>query len=186
MEENYEKPEKGKILISAPHLTDIFRRSVIYLVEHDEKGSVGFVINKPMKYNIDEVIDDFPEFRSKVFLGGPVQTELVNFIHKAPGIIDGGYEIQNGIFWGGNFDNLKTLVESKFINPKDFRFFVGYAGWSPNQLDNEMKDNSWYIADADENFLFTEEPEKLWQNILKSMGGEFRTISTFPEDPSVN
>jgi putative transcriptional regulator len=186
MENEDIKPEKGKFLVSAPHLTDIFRRSVIYLVEHDEKGSVGFVLNKPIKYNIDEVIDDFPEFESKVFLGGPVQTELVNFIHKAPDIIKGGYEIHNGIFWGGDFDNLKILADSKIINPSDFRFFVGYAGWSPNQLDDELKENAWYVTDADIDLIFSDEPEKLWANILKNMGGEYITISTFPEDPSVN
>ena len=186
MDEKTQKPEKGKFLISAPHLTDIFRRSVIYLVEHNESGSVGFVLNKPMKYNIDEVIEDFPEFPSKVFLGGPVQTELVNFLHKTPDKIEGGYEIQNGIYWGGNFENLKIMAEANSINPKDFRFFVGYAGWSPNQLEDELKENSWYVADANKDFIFSSEPEKLWQNILKSMGGEYITISTFPEDPSVN
>lgn len=186
MEEDELKPGKGKFLISAPHLTDIFRRSVIYLVEHDNNGSVGFVLNKPMKYYIDEVIEDFPEFESKVFLGGPVQTELINFIHKASDKIEGGYEINNGIYWGGNFENLKTLVEAKSLNPKDFRFFVGYAGWIPNQLEDELKENSWYVADANDEFIFSDEPEKLWQNLLKSMGGEYRTISTFPEDPTVN
>lgn len=186
MEKIIQKPEKGKFLISAPHLTDIFRRSVIYLVEHDENGSVGFVINRPLKYNIDEVIDDFPEFNTKVFLGGPVQTELVNFIHKEPDKILGGYEIHNGIYWGGNFDSLKVLIDTKALNPADFRFFIGYAGWSPKQLEDELKENSWYVTDADVNFIFSNKPEKLWQNILKSMGGEFAIISTFPDDPSVN
>jgi putative transcriptional regulator len=186
MEENEQKPGKGKLLISAPHLTDIFRRSVIYLVEHDNNGSVGFVLNKPMKYFVDEVIENFPEFESKIFLGGPVQTELINFIHKAPGKIEGGYEIKDGIYWGGNFENMKTLVEANALNPNDFRFFVGYAGWSPNQLEEELKENSWYVADASDEFIFSKEPEKLWQNILKNMGGEYITISTFPEDPSVN
>jgi putative transcriptional regulator len=186
MEKINQKPEKGKFLISAPHLTDIFKRSVIYLVEHDENGSVGFVINKPLKHNINEVIDNFPEFNSKVFLGGPVQTELVNFIHKEPEKIVGGYEIHNGIFWGGNFDNLKILVDANSLNPNDFRFFIGYAGWSPKQLEDELKENSWYVTNADSDFIFSNEPEKLWQNILKSMGGEYSIISTFPEDPSVN
>lgn len=186
MESEEQKPEKGKLLISAPHLTDIFKRSVIYLVEHDEKGSVGFVLNKPIKFNVDEVIEDFPEFNSKVFLGGPVQTELVNFIHKNPGKIDGGYEVQNGIYWGGNFSSLRLLVEANSVNPDDVKFFVGYAGWSAGQLDDEMKENSWYVTDANEEFIFSTEPGKLWQSVLKSMGGEYITLSTFPEDPSVN
>jgi len=186
MESGEQKPEKGKLLISAPHLTDIFKRSVIYLVEHDKNGSVGFVLNKPIKFNVNEIIEDFPEFDSKVFLGGPVQTELVNFIHKSPDKIDGGYEVQNGIYWGGNFDSLKILAEAKSVYPDDFKFFVGYAGWSPNQLDDEMKENSWYVTDAKPEFIFSNEPQKLWQAVLRSMGGEYITLSTFPEDPSVN
>ena len=159
MENEEQRPEKGKLLVSAPHLTDIFRRTVIYLVEHNESGSVGFVLNKPIKFKVSEVIDDFPEFDSRVYIGGPVQTELINYIHRTPEKIDGGYEIQNGIYWGGNFESLKLLVESKSVKPDDLKFFVGYAGWSPNQLDEEMEDNSWYVTDATDDFIFSPEPE---------------------------
>lgn len=178
-------PEKGRLLISAPGLTDVFKRTVLYLTEHNETGSVGFILNKPLMYKIHEVIDDFPEFDSGVFLGGPVQSELVNYIHKYKAL-DGSYEISDGVFWGGNFDSLKILAESKLLDPKDFKFFLGYAGWSPEQLNDELKEKTWYVTDSTIDIIFDYEPEKLWQTVLKNMGGEYSLISTFPEDPSVN
>jgi len=180
------KPGKGRVLISAPHLTDVFKKSVIYLTEHDENGTVGFVINKPLKYKLNDIIDEFPEFDAKVFFGGPVQTELVNFIHKSDTSIKGGYEITDGVFWGGNFETLKLLIENNKLDASDFKFFVGYAGWSFNQLEEELKINSWYVAEFKEEYLFTDEPEKLWHTILREMGGEYSIISTFPDDPSLN
>ena len=145
MNDSNTKPGKGKILISAPYLNDIFKRSVILLTENDENGTVGFIINKPLRLKIHEVVEDFPNFDAIVHLGGPVQPDMLNFIHKAGDIIDGGYEISNGIYWGGNFETFKILAEAGSLNPSDIRFFLGYAGWNPNQLKNELKTNSWYI-----------------------------------------
>ena len=184
--DNELKPSKGKVLISAPHLTDVFKKSVIFLTEHNENGSVGFVINKPLRYKLKDIIDEFPDFEARVFFGGPVQTELVNFIHKSGDNLNGGYEVIDGVFWGGNFEILKLLVDSNKIEAEDFLFFVGYAGWSQNQLEDELKVNSWYVTECKEEYLFSEEPEKLWHKILKEMGGEYSIISTFPDDPSVN
>ena len=90
---------KGKILISAPLLDDIFKRSVILLTEHNEEGSVGFIINKPTSYKLHDIIEDFPEFNAKAFLGGPVLQNSINFIHKSNNILDGGFEIAEGIYW---------------------------------------------------------------------------------------
>lgn len=185
MLENKE-PSAGRLLISAPFMGDIFKRSVILLTEHNEEGSVGFILNKPTEFKLHEVIEDFPEFDAKVFLGGPVQQNSLNFIHKAGNILEGGFEISNGVFWNGNFEVLKVLIENGSLDPEDFRFFLGYAGWSPDQLKNEIKRNSWYLNDASPEILFGNESEKLWSTILKSMGKEYSIISTFPDDPSVN
>ena len=180
------KPEKGKLLISAPFLSDVFKRSVVYLTEHNEKGSIGFIINKPMNVKISSVIEDFPEFDANVYFGGPVQQDILNFFHKSGELISGGYELKDGIYWGGDFETLKFLAESGDLNPEDFRFFLGYAGWSPNQLEDELKINSWFINDSKPENIFNENPDTLWQKILKEMGGEYAIISTFPENPSVN
>ena len=180
------QPEKGKILISAPYLSDIFKRTVIYMTEHDEKGSVGFILNKPTKYNINEIIDDFPEFKAKVHLGGPVQPELVNFIHSSGDILPDGYEIAEGVFWNGNFELLKNLIIENKIFPVDIKFFLGYSGWSSGQLGDELLRNSWFVNDAKEDYLFSLEEDKLWRTTLKDMGHEYALIASFPDDPSMN
>jgi putative transcriptional regulator len=177
---------KGKLLISAPFLNDVFKRSVILLTEHNDEGSVGFIINKPTEYKLHEVIEDFPEFDATVFLGGPVQQNSLNFIHKANDFLNSGFEIAEGIYWGGNFETLKILVANGNLNPDDFKFFLGYAGWSPDQLKNELRINSWYLNQPTKENIFDDDSEKLWGSILKTMGKEYSIISTFPEDPSVN
>lgn len=177
---------KGTILISAPQLTDFFSRTVILMAEHNENGSLGFVINKPIKEKLNQVIDGFENFDAKVFLGGPVETEMVNFIHRAGDLIEGGLEISSGIFWGGDFGKLKILAEAGKLNPDDFIFLVGYSGWSEGQLNEEMTSNTWFISEASEDLIFDLEPDKIWSKALRRMGGEYLTISTFPSDPSVN
>lgn len=180
------KPSKGNLLVSAPFLDDIFKRSVILLAEHDDEGSVGFILNKPSEFKLHEIIEDFPEFNAKVFLGGPVQQNTLNFIHKANDILEGGYEIADGIYWNGNYELLKLLIKSGNIEPDDFKFFIGYSGWNPDQLQREIQLKSWYVTNSTKENLFYQEPDKLWNRILKSMGNEYSVISTFPDDPSVN
>lgn len=180
------KPEKGRLLISVPMLTDVFRKSVVYLTEHNEQGSIGFIINKPISYKLQELIDNFPNFEAPVFLGGPVQPEMINFIHRVPYQLSGGILVKDNIYWGGNFEELKELVNEDKLNPSDFRFFLGYAGWAPGQLEDELKNNSWIITEAIESYLFNSNPKNLWHLILKNMGGHYAIISTFPDDPSVN
>ena len=180
------KPGKGKLLISAPYLSDVFKRSVIFLTYHNDNYSIVFILNKPLKYKASELIEDFPDFSAPVFLGGPVQPEMLNFIHKAGDSLDGGIEIGNGIFWGGNYETLKILAESRALDPDDFIFYLGYSGWGAGQLVSELKTDSWIVADSDPNFIFENNSQSLWGDILREMGGEFKIISTFPEDPSVN
>ena len=81
---------------------------------------------------------------------------------------------------------LKILISNGDLDPEDFKFFLGYAGWSPDQLENEVKQTSWYSSDPTMNDIFDKDCSKLWGKVLKTMGKEYSIISTFPEDPSVN
>src|SRR5476651_2432719 len=115
-------PEKGKILISEPFLNDPnFKRTIILLTEHNEEGSVGFIMNKPTELSLNDAIDDFPEFDSAIYFGGPVQLNTLQFIHRAGDIIEGSIEIMPGLFWGGNFESLKEQMEIGCLKPEDFR-----------------------------------------------------------------
>ncbi len=180
------RPDKGKILISAPFLNDIFKRSVIFLTEHNDAGSVGFILNKKLDIKLDDVVEDFPQFDANVYIGGPVEQETLNIVHRVGSVIDDSFEIGDGIYWGGNYEQIKSLISTGVLKSDDVLFFLGYSGWSPNQLDGEITTKSWYVSDIDEENLFDNDHSHLWADSLKKMGGEYSIISTFPEDPIVN
>lgn len=181
------KPEKGKLLISEPFLNDPnFKRTIILLSEHSEEGSIGFVLNKPTAFRIHEVIEDFPEFDSLIFYGGPVRLNTLQFIYKGENLIEGSIEILPGLFWGGSFDILKELIKNNEVQPDNFRFFLGYSGWTDGQIENELEMNSWIVSDTGIDNIFNNEPDRLWRHLLKSMGKKFAILASFPDNPSVN
>ena len=181
------KPERGKILISEPFLNDPnFKRSIILLSEHNADGSVGFILNKPTRLTINQVLDDFPDFEAPIYLGGPVQINTLQFIHRLGETIEGSTEICEGLYWGGDFEYLKLLIEANQIDAADFRFFIGYSGWTGGQLEEELKINSWIVTSTSVDNIFSEEPDNLWRDILKSMGKKYKILASFPENPSVN
>jgi putative transcriptional regulator len=141
-----EKLIKGQLLIAEPSISgDLsFNRSVILLADHDEEGSVGFIINKPLKYTINDLL---PEINAsfKIYNGGPVEQDNLYFIHNIPELIPNSIEISNGIYWGGDFESTKALINNGKINKNNIRFFLGYTGWEENQLQLEMISNSWML-----------------------------------------
>lgn len=182
------KPKNGSLLVSSPVLDDFFQRTVIFITEHNEnEGSVGFVLNSKLDIMLGQAVPELDGIESNLFLGGPVQKELLNFIHRVPEQIEGGMEISDGIFWGGNFDSLKSLSITQTLNMDDIIFFLGYSGWSPGQLDEELKQNTWYVTEAIQEDIFNNYTEEdLWRKVLRRMGGSYNTISSFPDDPIVN
>ena len=181
------KAKAGKLLISEPFMQDpYFKRSVILLTEHNENGSFGLIINKPIPMYLNEAIENAPAFDSRLSLGGPVQKETLHYLHRLGDIVPNSTEVMDGVFWGGDFDTIKELIEAGKIQPGDIRLFVGYAGWAEGQLDSEMKSKSWIVAKAEKKLLFTEKPENLWNSILENMGGSYAYMVNLPEDPRLN
>jgi len=181
------KPKKGSFLVSEPFLPDPnFERTVVLLCEHNEEGSFGFVLNKISTVMLEDIIEDINEFEYPVYVGGPVQQDTLHFLHKAD-YLEGGVEIGDGLYWGGNFEQLLILIESKAINPDDFRFFVGYSGWGPGQLDDELEADSWIVAhDATKQLVFENDNDSLWKTVLEKLGGRFSLYSKYPTDPRLN
>lgn len=184
---NNVKPAKGRILLSEPLMGDyFFGRSVVLLAEHNEEGSFGTILNKPISAKFNEVVKDFPEFNAPVYLGGPVDTENLFYIHTKGDLIPESLEIIDGVFWGGDIEMLKEMMLLKTVQPQDIRFFIGYSGWAAQQLDQELEKNSWIIARTTTEQVFGIEPPVMWETIVNKMGEEYKYWKNFPLDPNAN
>ncbi len=181
------KPFAGCLLVSEPFMIDPnFRRTVILITEHNDKGTVGFVVNKELTVFPHKAISSFPEFGRKLLLGGPVQRDNLFFIHTIGKKIEGASKVAPGLWWGGDYDQIKELVKSGKANEDNVRFIVGYSGWEPGQLDQELSTNSWIITKASKEYVFGSEPEALWKKVLRDMGKDFAVVADLPEDPTLN
>lgn len=181
------KPSSGRILISEPFLQDFyFRRSVVLLAEHNQEGSFGLILNKPVESRLSDVMDEFPGFNPPLYLGGPVQTDALFFIHRLGDKIEDSLPITENIRWGGNIEQVKEMIHRNEISEYDIRFFVGYSGWSPNQLEREMDQKAWLVSNKNIEKLLNTEPEDMWVNALEKMGSVYRQWANFPADPTWN
>jgi len=181
------KPEAGRVLVSEPYLPDPnFERTIILICEHNDDGTVGFVLNKPSLSKLGELIKDLGQLENTVCMGGPVQQDTLHYIHRCPDI-EGAVEIAEQIFWGGAFDQLIEKLETRQLHHNDIKFFLGYSGWSKGQLDDEIKVNSWIVGNfVTEDLIFETTEDEMWRKTLKKMGGRFSMYSNYPVDPSMN
>ena len=180
-------PARGKILISEPFLYDFFfKRSVVLLAEHNEEGTFGVIVNKPIRAKFNDVIKDFPKFSSRIYLGGPVQNDNLFFVHTLGDQIEGSSEILPGLHWGGDVERVKDLISLKILGPDDIRFYIGYSGWAPKQLEAELERNSWAVSSIEVEKLLSTKPSDLWNLSLKVLGEDYLRWSNFADDPSLN
>ncbi len=179
--------QKGRLLLSEPYLADPnFERTVIFLTEHNEEGSVGFILNKPSESRLGEVMDDLKGLDAQIFIGGPVQQDTLHFIHRYSDL-DNAIELENGLYWGGNFEQLVSLVDDGQFSVKDIKFFLGYSGWSSDQLEEELKLNSWIVSDrVSHELIFETLPDQMWKRAMQELGGRFSVYSNYPADPRMN
>lgn len=163
-----------------------FKRSVVLMVDHNDEGTFGFILNKPMNLSINDTLMDFPEFGVEVFMGGPVQPENLFFLHTLGEELGDVELIAPGLWWGGDFNKLKARIITGTLEPNQIRFFVGYAGWGEDQLAAEMREESWLISEPNVHDIFNTPSEDLWQESLRKMGNKHGILANFPEDPSFN
>lgn len=180
-------PEKGRLLISEPFLPDPnFERTVVLLCEHNTDGSFGFVLNKPSLLKVNEVVEELEIFTNIVYVGGPVQQDTLHYIHRNSSMHN-AVPIAANVFWGGDFEALTTLFDTKQISESDIRFFLGYSGWGPGQLETELEQDSWIVCDfVTDELLFDTDPQVMWRKALENMGGRFSMYSNYPVDPRLN
>lgn len=181
------EPKKGMLLLSEPFLKDEhFSRSVILLCDHNEEGSFGFILNSSLDVDINDLINDFPGANVKIGIGGPVEKNQLFYIHSDENI-DGSLKVSDGIFMGGDFNALSLALEKGTITTNSIRFFIGYTGWSENQLQMEINEKTWVVLDKPENLnVFQTEDELLWKDLIQTKGPKYKLMSEFPINPSDN
>lgn len=179
--------ESGILLIADPFLKDPnFMRTVVFLCEHEEKGSFGFVLNRPYENTLDEMIPELEGYKFPVFYGGPVQMDSIHFLHQYPDQISGSIEVVKGVYWGGDFEKVVEMIKSNEIDKNKIRFFLGYSGWSSGQLDGEMKEKAWLTVKAIRKLVFHKNSDDIWKDSLRHLGGEYEMMINFPIDPQLN
>jgi putative transcriptional regulator len=176
----------GKLLIAEPFLSDPnFARAVILLCEHSDEGSVGFILNRSTELTLGDLLPDLYTPLLPIYQGGPVQLDTLHMLHRMPEVF-GGNEVFPGIYWGGSYEALQDVIMNNEYKPDDLKLFVGYAGWSPGQLEKEMKDGSWLVTDVSEDLLFEAEAQTAWKQAVKSLGRDFAHMLNLPLNPQLN
>ena len=181
------QPAAGVLLIADPFLKDPnFMRTVVFLTEHREDGTIGFVLNRQYENTLDELVPEIEGYKLPVYYGGPVQMNTIHFLHRYPEKIQGGVEVMKGVYWGGDFDAVIELINSGKADPEKIRFYIGNSGWSPGQLQTEMDEKTWLTVEAARKLIFHPNAEEIWKDSLKHLGGEFEMMINFPIDPQLN
>ncbi len=176
----------GSLLIAEPFMGDSnFERSVVLVCEHNQAGTFGLVLNQLTDVHVGDVIDDMhPDL--PLYVGGPVQQNTLHFVHRRPDLIDESIQVIDGLYWSGNFEQVKQAVNIGTLTERDIRFFIGYSGWGEGQLANELQQKAWIVGKIDADFLFDTPADAFWRGVLKRMGGEYRAIAHYPVDPRLN
>lgn len=178
---------RGQLLVATPIIdAGVFRRSVIYVLDHDDSGALGVVVNHPLTSDVADILPDWvPSVNApaSVFEGGPVATDSA----LAVGVVRDANQTTG---WQQVIGRIGLVdLEGPAPEPGTFigiRVFAGYAGWSPGQLEEEISEGSWVVVDAEDEDLLSASPDRLWHKVLRRQESDIRFMSTYPSDPEMN
>ncbi len=178
----------GVLLLAEPFMLDPnFRRSVVYLVDYKpEEGAFGTILNRPLEITVGDAVEEFRGISSSLYFGGPVQQESLYFLHRLGDTMRSGFKIFDDIYWGGDFEILKEKLLFEEIEDTQLRFFIGYAGWAPGQLERELEEKAWIVTNARAEDIFHTEGRDLWKKIMEELGDLYRVFASAPEHPMLN
>ena len=186
---------KGRLLVATPQLTDPnFTRTVVLVLEHDQPGAVGVVLNRPLHVEVGEILDPWSELAGAatpavVFSGGPVSPDaVIGLARPVPGIADPQWRpvVDGDAAGGAGVVDLSLAPVDQPVPLQSARLFSGYAGWAPGQLEGELEDGGWFLVDAVTDDVFAAEPDRLWHDVLQRQGGSLAMLAAYPPSPSVN
>ncbi|MCL6736811.1 MULTISPECIES: YqgE/AlgH family protein [Streptomyces] len=182
----------GRLLVATPALADPnFDRAVVLLLDHDEEGSLGVVLNRPTPVDVGDILEGWAELAGEpgvVFQGGPVSLDSALGVAVIPG---GGPVDRAPLGWRRvhgaiGLVDLEAPPELLASALGSLRIFAGYAGWGPGQLEDELVEGAWYVVESEPGDVSSPSPERLWREVLRRQRSELAMVATYPDDPSLN
>lgn len=181
--------KKGIFLIADPKLRDPnFTQTVVLLCEHNDQGTLGVVVNRPTTLRLSEAIPKINGghlISDVIYSGGPVQPDHIMTLYRAEDQVPESEHVADGIYLGGSVTILEDMLAVSSAT-NSIRAYVGYAGWTSNQLESELRESSWKLVPADQKFVFDMEPSRVWSTLLASLGEEYSIYASMPSDPTMN
>lgn len=188
--DNQPEPSRGSLLVAKPTVEDFcFKRSITILIDHDKEGSMGVIVNKPTRFTLNEMMPELACNESvPLYLGGPVGTNMMFFIHSlGKDAIPGSEQLAPGLFYGGDFEIMKLfLADGENINEK-VKFMVGYSGWAARQLTSEVNRHDWAVLKGDvAELVMSSDNDAMWNNAVARFGDQYQLWNSWPDDVSMN
>ncbi|MDE3234945.1 MAG: YqgE/AlgH family protein [Bacteroidota bacterium] len=161
----------GSILISntTMHGDPTFDRAVIIVAEHNEKGALGFIINKPFHRKFNELVEFKNSIAFPLWMGGPVKKEELFFLHQRPDLVANGKPVTGNVYFGGNFQQAVQYMNDKTLKGNDVKLFIGYCGWDDHELEDEIAEGTWIPVDTPLQTVFSTDTEYLWTLLYQSL-----------------
>lgn len=176
----------GRLLVALPVLDDPnFARSVVLVIEHDEDGALGLVLNRPTTTPIEEVLQGWSLLAAEpanLYGGGPVEPQAV------VGLAVADPRASSGVAITGRIRTVDPTVDPMTLagEVERARIFAGYAGWAPGQLEDELAQGAWLVVDAHTDDVVSDRPDELWRTVVARQPGSARLMADFPDDPRLN
>jgi len=179
---------KGKLLVAetATYGDSFFSRTVILITEDTEQEVIGFVLNLPKDFTLQDI---FAEAKNnfRLYSGGPVEQDNLYFLHNIEALKEKSQIIAEGVYWGADFNSLVEIIETQKIHSSQLRFFLGYSGWTKKQLLEELESKYWTVIEnpfGEELLKIT--PSELWKELMKLLGDDHLLWANAPSDPIMN
>lgn len=176
-----------RFLIAHPMLSDgYFKRSVVYVTEDGEEGSLGFVLNFKTELLLRDIFPHIKNGNFPIYEGGPVSKDQLYYIHCLGHDLSESIKIEDNLYWGGNFFELTHMIDHGKVKSHEIRFFVGYSGWTPGQLRDEITQKAWFATEPETHQVLSGKADTMWGEELAKIKESYKVFSNIGFDPDLN